>query len=305
MLLRSTGRFLALAVLAVFVAGLSADGLLAQSNSNRNRNRNRNDRNRTAQQQKQQISRSINAHKQVIENAKAAAAKAAQVAQAASYKAQTEQGAIETAKSHIANLEAYSNTISGDLARVEREYIQTLPADSKLPQAMAEAEQAKRDYDAVRRDVFNSPAYKAAYQRALASRNKAQELPKVRETFINSSEELQAAESALSSANKRLEVVRQEVLGENQDWKTAIAEVRSTNAELSQAKAALQNGLLGRMSAAANYRDAQQTASAAAEAIARSEAKIKSLQSQQKRIEQQQRNSNNRNRNRNRSSGNR
>ena len=167
-----------------------------------------------------------------------------------------------------------------------------------MSRALAHLDEAEEEYASVRRQIFNSPSYKAAYKRALASSNKARDLPLVRKTYIDESPELQIATNELETAQKRLEVVRAEVLGADDGWVGAVNEVRSTKEALSSSKVALKNALLGKTAAASIYRNNAATAAAASGVVERSEARIKNLESQQKRLQQQQQQSN---RNRNRS----
>ena len=272
----------------------------AIGSADKRRNNRNNNNNQARNQQKQMINRGIQAHKNATENAKAIGAAAARNAEVAAYKAQTALQEIETAKAHIANLETAADQAIVNLRQIEQSIIDAEQEDSRLAKALAHVAQAEKDYADVRRRLFNSTAYKAAYQRALASPNKARELPAVRRTFIDESSELQIADNELDTARKRLEVVRAEVLGGNDEWVAAVNEVRSTKEALASSKLALKNALLGKGAAASVYRNHAATAAAAAERIQRSEASIKNLQSQQKRIQQQQQRDNQYNRNRNR-----
>ena len=286
-------KFAVVVVCLLVTAQVSAD---RRRNNNRNNNRNNQARN----QQRQLINRSIQAHKNATENAKAVGAAAAQHAENAAYEAQKALQEIETAKAHIATLENAAEAAVDNLKQIEQSIIEAQADDSRLTRALAYVAESEAEYATVRQKLFNSPSYKAAYQRALASPNKARELPAVRRAFIDDSSELQTASIQLDTARKQLEIVRSEVLGSDDDWVAAVNEVRSTKEALASSKLALKNALLGKGAAASVYRNHAATAAAAAERIQRSEASIKSLEAQQKRIQQQQQRNNRNNRSRNR-----
>jgi chromosome segregation ATPase len=253
------------------------------------RRENYQERQRALNEKKRTIRSGITAHQKAIEQAKAANAAAAQTAAAAQVKVQAAQQQIATAVSHVKRLEEHVDSVTANLQAIERGLIDELEEDSKLRQAIADVEAAEEAFALVRQTAFASPAYKAAYQRALVSVNKEEELPRVRKQFIDDHQELQAANAALSVAREKLEALRQETFGAEDEFVQAVAAVRAAKSELVKANQTLSNGLLSKTSAASIYRGAVAAAQQAAAAQQRSEAAIKRLQSQEKGVTQQQR----------------
>jgi chromosome segregation ATPase len=275
------------------IAACAVAGALAMpahlAHAQQNRRENQQQRQKSLSEKKRAIRAGMTAHRKAVEQAKAAHAAAATTAAAAQIKVQAAQQQVETAAAHVKRLEEQVGAATAGLESVERGLTDALEEDSKLRQAMADVQSAEAAYARVRQSAFDSPAYKAAYQLALASANKDEELPRVRKQFIDDHQELQPAAAALSAAREKLEALRKETFGAQDEFVQAVQAVKAVKADLASAQQTLANGLLSKTSAASIYRDAAAAAQRAAAAQKRSEAALARLQAQEKSVTQQQR----------------
>lgn len=266
-------RTVAITLLALFVVVAASGAVDAAKKKNRKGGKGDN---------KAKIQRAIAANKRSAERAKAIGAGAAQTAQAAGYKAYVHREQVETAQAHVALLRDHADEAAARLQQIEQSIIDAQEEDSPLREALQDVARAQEAYQQVRTKIFNSAAYKAAYQRALASSDKEVQLPAVRRVFVEESRELQLAEAHLRASQERLEQARSEIFSADEQWTDTAAEVRSSKAELAAAELALRNGLLGKTAAESIQRNAASLAQQAAQAARQNAARIKQLQAQQK-----------------------
>lgn len=184
--------------------------------------------------------------KEVVELAKARAALKLSRVEAA-------EGTMATAAGQIRFLEEHLVTLSTALQNYEDEVIASHPEDSPLRTAIADAKRAETAYVAAQRNVLASPAYKSAYEAAKAAPNKADALPRVRKQFLERDKECNDAYHERAATRKRLDIARQEVLGQDEQWVATIAEVRSIKAEIASAVRLLERGQLADAAASSAY----------------------------------------------------
>ncbi|MCA9269374.1 MAG: hypothetical protein KDA41_12925 [Planctomycetales bacterium] len=261
---------------------LAADFVAAANKKN-----NRNSSNKNNAQQQATIKKVIQASKTAAAQAEAVKAAASQTAAAAAAKAGAAQQRIAAMASQMKSMENSVEFAASNLQQMEVALLESQEDDSRVQRAIAVLDEAEAGYAAARAAAFESPDYKAAYQRALASRNKAEELPRVKREFIENNRELQDAGLQLDYARKAFEQARMELLHADPDWKAQVEAVREAKSALAEAKLAVGNGLLSNASASAIFREAASVASAAAASAQQNQARIKSLEAQAKRLQQQ------------------
>jgi chromosome segregation ATPase len=163
------------------------------------------------------------------------------------------EGTMATAAGQIRFLEEHLATLTDALQAYENEVIAAHPEDSHLRTAIADAERAEAAYVAAQRSVLASAAYKSAYDAAKSAPNKAEALPRVRKDFLERDKQCNDAYHERAAARKRLDVARQEVLNQDDQWVETIAEVRAVKAEIAAAVRLLERGQLADAAASSAY----------------------------------------------------
>ena len=247
----------------------------------RGRNGNNNNKNKA-----KQIEQSIKQKQESLQKAKALSAAAKKNAEVSAYQANTAHSEVQTLVSNIERLESHIAESVAQLQDIELSILESADENAQLAKALEDAAEAEENYIDLRNGILNSTTYKAAYQRALASSNKLEELPRVRRVFFQENSKLQVAESVMDAANTRLEVLMNDLLHENEDWRATAADIRESKAELTQAKSILRNSLLDRTAARSDYRDAAAAAAKGDYIAQRSQQLIKELQAKKKKASQ-------------------
>ena len=224
----------------------------------------------------------IEQNKQALQKAQALSKAAREKAETAAYEARNAQAEVDTLRGQISNLQAHIELSVNRLRQIEVNIINRQEDDSPLSKALADVERAEEDFASIRERIFNSTAYKVAYQRALASSNRTEELPRVRSTFINESEDLQVAKSHMDASRTRFAVILTEVLKADDDWFATAKAIRESKAELARAQAKLKNSLIDGAAAKSEYRAAVETAAPADFIAQRSAQIVKQLQAKKK-----------------------
>ena len=266
-LLRSAGVVLVL----VLVLAIASDGLAQRKRRRNNKKKSGKSPYGTVEQ-----------NKQALQKAQALSKAAKQKAAVAAYEARNAQLEVETLRGQISNLQAHIELSTNRLKQIEANIIDRQEDDSPLSLALEDVEQAEEEFSVIRERIFNSTAYKVAYQRALASSNRTEELPRVRSTFINESEDLQVAKSHMDASRTRFGVILKEVLEADDDWFATSKAIRESKAELARAQTMLKSSLIDRTGAKSDYRAAAEVAASGDYIAQRSAQIIKQLQSKKK-----------------------
>ena len=218
-----------------------------------------------------------------VQAAKRVGAAAAQQAGMAQAKVQVAEGRANAALSDIESAEAEARAATEGLNAIEAEIEQAQSAGSEFARARAALESAEKEFQASRERVLSSPAYKAKYQAALKSGNRAGLLD-IRNDALKNDTAFQAASYSHEEAETAFGRIRRELHLKNPDWVAAAEAARETRAELARAKKALSGSMLHRAGGRSNLREATKTVAAAQATAQQGEAAIKRLQSSQKRL---------------------
>ncbi len=210
------------ACIAVAVLALSTavSGMLVSAAPAASRRTSRS-QSRTSQLQRAAAQAAMQQTKARIALAQRIAAAAQQRATAAQAKVQSAQGRAQTALSDIQGVKSNSAASTAQLHRIEAAIEASQPDDSEFAEARCAWEQADKDFQAEQQRVLNSAAYKASYQQALQSVNKAELLPKVRPDALDHDAAFQSIRTKRDAAEVALQRIRWQLYEQDADWAAA------------------------------------------------------------------------------------
>lgn len=266
-------------VLLVVLVAMTACAGDAFAQKRRSRNRNRGN----SQAQRQAVQQSL-------AQAKAQAAVAQQALAIASKQVGAAGSAVSAAEGRMTSAGAAFQSAEDDLRNAEREVreleqqiVDSQANDSPFAEARDAMERAKKAYDDQRGKVERAINYKARYEAALASSNKAELLPKLQQELLNHSDLLRAS-ITFEAARQACEREKAALLAADPSWKAATDATRAAQSTSSKATIELNNSRLKLAGAKDDYRLAAKAAVAAQAALAQAQAAIGQLEQQQKRL---------------------
>lgn len=245
---------------------------------NRNRNRNRNNT-QQQQQARQQLARQNLA---IVQSQLAAAQQAYQAAASRASALEAEVTAADARVSEtndaLTAARQESSETTATLRQIEEQLENAQPEDSPYRQAEAELAAAREAFLEAKERVFESPAYRRAYEAALRSTNKAELLPQVRSDALAGDAAYLQAKQKFDFAQQQFIAIRTRLLEKSEEWVAAGAAARTARQEEAEADTKLSNAALGRSAVRIQYRAVARQAAAAQEVIQQAQAAMKNLQ---------------------------